>query len=340
MAGGPGPFSARMAPMRPTPLFRPRALSRPNWPDIAPLVDGSPPGRLSARTARLWSLVLRARRVPHRTRAAGGGYTVQVPARFARQAVDEIRLYEQENISPHPSIPLPPVEDRVRPTLAAMLALCAFFVLSRRPWPELGLYPHQFNSLGAGDAGAILFGEPWRLFTALTLHADPAHIASNAVIGGVFLILLSRRLDSGAAWLAAVLAGALGNLLNALVQGPGHSSIGFSTAVFGAAGALAGLKAVSGEASLHSPLKPQSGWLPPVGAALALLACLGTAGENTDIGAHFFGLLAGGGLGMLAGPICARFGYPNEDWGQAANRACGALAGLLLCSAWLLAWWA
>lgn len=324
--------------MRPTPPLRPRALSRPNWPDIGPLVDGRPPGRLSARTARLWSLVLRARRVPHRTRAAGGGYTVQVPARFAHLAVDEIRLYEQENISPHPSIPLPPVEERVRPSLAAMLGLCAFFVLSRRPWPELGLYPQHFNRLGAGDASAILSGELWRLFTALTLHADPAHIASNAVIGGAFLVLLSRRLDSGAAWLAAVLSGALGNLVNAAVQGPGHSSIGFSTAVFGAAGVLAGLKGVSGEAALQSPLNPRRGWLTAVAAGLALLACLGTAGENTDIGAHVFGLLAGLGVGALAGLACARHGYPNEGWGLAFNRACGALAGLLLGGAWLWAW--
>lgn len=324
--------------MRPTPLFRPRALSRPQWPDIAPLVDGRPPGRLTARTARLWSLVLRARRVPHRTRPVGGGYTVQVPARFARQAVDEIRLYEQENISPHPSIPLPPVEERVRPTLVAMLALCAFFVLSRRPWPELGLYPQYFNRLGTGDASAILSGELWRLFTALTLHADPAHIASNAVIGGAFLVLLSRRLDSGAAWLAAILSGALGNLINAVVLGPGHNSIGFSTAVFGAAGVLAGLKGVSGEALPHSPSRPQRGWLTAVAAGLALVACLGTAGENTDIGAHFFGLLAGGGVGALAGLLCARHGYPNDGWGVAFNRACGALAGLLPIGAWLWAW--
>lgn len=319
--------------------LRPRALSRPQWPDLSPLVDGSPPGRLSGRQARLWSLVLRSRRVPHRLRAMGGGYTVQVPGRFVRQAVDEIRLYQQENITPHPSIPLPPVEERTRATLTAMLGLCAFFVLSRRPWPELGLYPHHFSRLGTGDAAAALSGEWWRLFTALTLHADPAHIASNAVIGGAFLVLLSRRLDSGAAWLVAVLSGALGNLINAVVQGPGHHSIGFSTAVFGAAGALAGLKAVSGDQALaHAPVNAQRGWLLPVAAGLALVASLGTAGENTDIGAHFFGLFAGGGLGTGAGLLAARWGYPNEGWGVAFNRACGALAALLLCGAWLWAW--
>lgn len=324
-----------MQPLRP--LLR--TSPRPPWPDLPPLLDGTPAGRLTSQQARLWGLVLRARRVPHRIRSLGGGYTVQVPGRFLRQALDEIRLYQQENVSPHPSIPLPPVEERSQATLAAMLGLCAFFVLTHRPWPELGLYPQHFSRLGNGDAAALLSGQPWRLFTALTLHADPAHIASNAVIGGVFLVLLSRRLDSGAAWLLAVLSGALGNLLNALIQGPDHNSIGFSTAVFGAAGALAGLKAVSGEHALgQQPLTaPKGGWLLPVAAGLALVASLGTAGENTDIGAHFFGLFAGGLLGTGAGLLAQRLGYPNEDWGRAANQACGALALALLCGAWLWA---
>ena len=106
--------------------------SRAPWPDLAPLVDGTPPGRLSQKQAKLWSLVLRARLVPHRVRSMPGGYTIQAPARFAKQAVDEILLYHKENISPHPSIPLPEGQERARPTVAAMLGLCAFFVLTQK----------------------------------------------------------------------------------------------------------------------------------------------------------------------------------------------------------------
>lgn len=323
-----------MLPLRP----RLRTALRPPWPDLSPLVDGQPAGRLPQAQARLWSLVLRARRVPHRVRQLPGGYTVQVPERFLRQAVDEITLYQRENISPHPDIPLPPVEERSRPTVAAMLGLCAFFVLTHRPWPDLGWYPQYWHSVGAGDAGLMLAGQWWRMFTALTLHADPAHVASNAVIGGAFLVLLSRRVGSGAAWLLAVLAGGLGNVLNVLAHGPAHLSVGFSTAVFGAAGALAGLKAVSGENSLAQVHSGARGWLLPVAAGLALLASLGTAGENTDIGAHFFGLLAGGLIALPAGVLAVRHGFLHADWGQAANRACGLLAGLLLAGAWAWGW--
>jgi len=292
---------------------------------------------------QLWSLVLRARRVPHRVRSLPSGYTVQVPPRFVRQAVDEILLYQQENVSPHPSIPLPPAQERARATVAGMLALCAFFAVAHRPWPGLGWYPQYWHAVGVADAAGIMQGQVWRMFTALTLHADPAHIASNAVVGGAFLILLSRRVGSGTAWLVAILAGALGNGVNALVHaalgGPAHLSLGFSTAVFGAAGALAGLKAAGGEGDFRPGTQSAGqGWLPPVAAALALVATLGTAGEDTDLGAHFFGLFAGLALGGALGWAAARKGLPHEWAGGRCNIAAGALAGLLLAGAWACGW--
>lgn len=323
--------------------MRPRAP----WPDLATLVDGSPGGRLSRRQAQLWSLVLRARRVPHRVRSLPAGYGVQVPQRFARQAVEEILLYQQENVSPHPAIPLPPAQERARPTAAAMLALCAFYAITHRPFPGLGWYPQYWRATGVADALGMLHGELWRSLTALTLHADPAHVASNAVVGGAFLILLSRRTGSGFAWLAAILAGALGNVLNALahaavaaaIAGPEHLSLGFSTAVFGAAGALAGLKAAAGDGDLRpGALIHGRGWLTPVAAGLALVATLGTGGEDTDVGAHVFGLFAGLALGGLLGRLALRLGRPDEWADGRANAAAGIAAGLLPVLAWVWGW--
>ncbi len=355
-ANSAAPQNAPPATARPGVAEAAQPTPRAPWPDLAPLVDGSPAGRLPQKQAKLWSLVLRARRVPHRVRSMPGGYSIQVPGRFARQATEEILLYHKENISPHPSIPLADPQERARPTVAGMLALCAFFVLTQRPWPLLGSYPQYWHSVGVADASAMLSGQLWRAATALTLHADPAHVASNAVLGGVFLILLARRVGSGTAWLLAMLAGILGNLLNAgvhaLLGGPGHLSVGFSTAVFGAAGVLAGLKALSGEgdfrAGMHAVragMANQAGaavsprnWLPSVAAGLALLASLGTAGENTDIGAHFFGLLAGLGLGGLAGSLALRLGRPDEWAGGRCNVLCGVLAGLLPVLAWAWGW--
>jgi membrane associated rhomboid family serine protease len=142
-----------------------------------------------------------------------------------------------------------------------------------------------------------------------------------------------------------VLAGTLGNLLNALAHlamNGGHLSVGFSTAVFGAAGALAGLKAASGDGDFRPGAmvgrNMGRGWLPPVAAGLALVASLGTAGDNTDIGAHVFGLLAGLGLGGLAGRMALRLGRPDEWAHGRCNDVCGVAAALIPALAWAWGW--
>src|SRR6185369_4433376 len=110
-----------------------------------------------------------------------------------------------------------------------------------------------------------------------TLHADLTHLLSNVTIGGIFIILLCRELGSGLAWSLLLGSGALGNLVNALVQAPTHRSVGASTAVFGAVGILAAISMVRYRHHL------QRRWFIPVAAGLALLAILGTEGKNTDL---------------------------------------------------------
>ena len=72
--------------------------------------------------------------------------------------------------------------------------------------------------------------------TALGLHADSVHLAGNLVFGLVFGFLAGERLGWGLAWFGMLLAGALGNTLNAFVQAPDHTSVGASTAVFATLG--------------------------------------------------------------------------------------------------------
>jgi rhomboid protease GluP len=105
----------------------------------------------------------------------------------------------------------------------------------------------------------------------------------------VLIHLLCKQLGSGLGWTLLLLSGVLGNLLNILLRGE-HLSVGFSTAVFGAVGLLSGLHMRRGAGF-------GKGLLLPLGAALSLLAFLGTEGERTDLGAHLWGLAAGLGLG-------------------------------------------
>ncbi|HWW01404.1 MAG TPA: rhomboid family intramembrane serine protease [Candidatus Acidoferrum sp.] len=97
----------------------------------------------------------------------------------------------------------------------------------------------DLRSAGLMDSVAASRGQWWRLFTAVWLHADLAHLASNAVIGLVLLGLTMARYGTGAGLLAAYLAGAGGNLVVWLLSPASHLSLGASGMVMGALGLLA-----------------------------------------------------------------------------------------------------
>lgn len=163
----------------------------------------------------------------------------------------------------------------------AMLAF--FFGVARRG---------SFGLDWAGEGAMVSYHvitdlEIWRTVTALTLHLDPAHLASNLFFGIVFVYLLAKESGPGIAWVSTVFAGAAGNFLNAVWQGPVHTSIGASTAVFGAVGVMAALR--------HKWRPPEFSlrYWSPLGGGLMLMAFLGFGGGNTDIGAHVFGFFAG-----------------------------------------------
>lgn len=308
-----------------------RRMFSPVWVDVAPLVgDGQADesGGLGIGRTRTWSLVLSSRRVPHRVQGRGAGATILVPAGFADRAVYEISQYIEENRAEPLPEPAREIEGDHWPTIFAVLLLLAFYAFYNQTFPSLGLYPGYWLEYGVADAGKIMNGQWWRAATALTLHADPAHVLGNALIGGVFLVLVSRRLGAGAALFLTIISGFLGNLVNAWVLGASHLSVGFSTAVFGTAGLLAGLRAASGEG-----LGFRKAFV-PVAAGLGLLATLGSGGENTDLGAHLFGFGVGLALGVGAGLVVRRVGPLGYRTGHVLLAATLALP----VASWILAW--
>ena len=84
---------------------------------------------------------------------------------------------------------------------------------------------------------------------------------------------------------------------------------------------------------LHFRSNLRRSWLLPLAAALGLLALLGASGENTDIGAHLFGFLAGIGLGLVSEFFTQRYGHPSKN----INRGMAFLAASLVLGAWSLA---
>jgi len=180
---------------------------------------------------------------------------------------------------------------------------------------------------GRMHAGSVMAGQWWRTVTALTLHLDAEHLISNLLFGAVFGFLAGRVLGGGVAWLAIVIAGAMGNFLNAVVQAPNHTSIGASTAVFAALGVIVS-HAIRPRASVEQ--KTLMRWSPLIGGVL-LLSLTGIGGERTDVVAHLTGFLAG----LLIGWAGCRF--PNQ-W--LASHKLQSLAGLgtmaIVVSSWII----
>jgi membrane associated rhomboid family serine protease len=285
------------------------------------------PARPSA-LARLQRLILAARRVPC---LEGHNTSLYVPALYERKARRELLAYLTEN-RPSPSPPPLPVLRNAPWVLALLAVLPLWHVFVRRASPGPGFW----RDAGCLDVFRVIHGQEWyRCLTALTLHADAPHMLANTVFACVFMSLLARRAGVGQALLLSLLAGTLGNVCNVLYRPLSHNSLGFSTALFGVVGVLAGMSAVHGAGKGRILL--------PLAAGAGLLASLG-AGDlegRIDYAAHIFGLLAGLGIGALYGKRAFAFrGGADPPDGRAHTRrsvVCALLAAALLVLAWMAA---
>ena len=237
------------------------------------------------------SLVLAAVHIPYQVIDDGIGCALVVPAEFSARAVEELRLYEDENPPARPKVRKRIVyQDALPGVIGYVLVVCAVAWLA-----GYSIFGYNWFTAGRVDGNLIRDGEWWRTFTALTLHSGVRHLLGNLVFGVFFGIFAGRLLGSGVAWLTVVLSAALGNASNTLLLDSTHRSIGASTAVFATLGLLAGYV-------WRGQLMAQDRWstrFGPVIGGLALLMFTGTGDENTDIGAHLLGFVCGFSSGML-----------------------------------------
>jgi len=198
-------------------------------------------------------------------------------------------------------------------SLVWVLLIGAFFGLSEAD-------PH-FKAAGVMDVAAVSRGEWWRLVTAVFLHADVAHLATNSAIGFVLLALALGRYGTGIGALAALLAGVFGNAVVWLLCAAPRTGLGASGMVLGALGLLAAQWFALREA--HPRV-----WLTGLGAGGLLFMLLGSS-PGTDVLAHAGGFVGG----LLLGIVPAH--YPK----LARNGAANLLAGFLFAALTLTAWW-
>ena len=247
---------------------------------------------------------------------------LSVPAAEVEMALAGLAAYEKENTAP--------VQNQNRAddfaSLIAGIVVAGVLILSHAVavrWKEAAPWFDQ----GSAASSRILDGELWRTVTALTLHADLVHLFSNAVAAAIFVTALSSIVGAGLAAALVVLAGACGNLVNALMQGSSHISVGASTAIFGAVGVLGTLGLVRRR---REPTRSRGAWI-PIAAALGLLAMLGTGTGRTDLLAHLFGFFCGALLGVPVGLF-----FPAMP-GQVMQWVCGSATVLVLIYCWTLA---
>ena len=271
------------------------------------------------RDLRTFELVLAARGIESRIDWQAGVWLLLVAPDDLDAGEREIGTFERENVDP-PPVPLPATIDSGNSGVAAYLAVIwTIFAFDAR-----AAFGWDWRASGRLHVDSVMSGEPWRLATALTLHADLGHLVANSVFGSLFGWLAGRFLGSGLAWLCIVAGGVLGNALNALARPANFASIGASTATFAAVGLLAAFMWRSG---YFRRLTWRRGFA-PVFAAIAFFAYTGIGDENTDVLAHLTGLACGFLLGLGVAK------HRLQLVGVAAQRFFGlvALAGVL--AAW------
>lgn len=268
------------------------------------------------------ALVLASQAIPSQVRWTGRHWALSVAAGDLDAARRELDAYAAESRA------LPPERPQPKPP--------------GNPWPGVGLYAglllllallapdlrFGLDWLAAGrmDGQGLRAGDWWRPITALTLHADAAHLLGNLFFGGFFGYSVARYLGGGFGWFLILVAGALGNVANGFLSGADHRSIGASTAVFAALGILSAYCWRHGFPANASRRERFA----PVVAGIGLLAFTGTAGENTDIGAHLTGFVTGFGAGL----VVARTGFPLT---RRVQHVFAAAAITAVAAAWLAA---
>jgi membrane associated rhomboid family serine protease len=250
--------------------------------------------------------------------ADGAEFVLLADAADVPAALDHLRKYEVESRA-RPAAPPPPA--RLHPgawlgSLVYALVLIGVTLAISNGWWRLDAF-----EAGTLDAGRVQAGQWWRVWTALTLHLDGAHLAANTAAGMWFGYLAGRLVGTGNAWLLIVAGAGFANWIEASLGPVTHRSVGASTAVFTALGLLS---AYSWRTRFSYPQRWASRWGPLI-AGVILLSWTGTGaesvngesggGQTVDVVAHALGFAVGAGLGAVAAvPTVSRMLARVPQW--------------------------
>jgi membrane associated rhomboid family serine protease len=275
---------------------------------------------LTSEQADLCGLILSSSGIAYTVARTGDRWEIWVRQKDGDRAISKIKEYFRENPEGSTHRFVPP--HRLTRTYTGIYAAFGLMLLHWMIYYH-NVKPTFVDSFGA-NTRLILEGETFRAVTALMLHSDLLHLMGNMVGIAIFGTAVCSITRPGLGWLLILFSGILGNMVNAALRGPGHLSIGASTAVFGAIGILS---AIQFWRKFKEPGQRLRAWLPLAG-GIALLAILGTGGGRTDLMAHLLGLAAGLLLGSGYGILIQQ---PIQDKYQ---KLCWCVTVLVLMVAW------
>jgi rhomboid protease GluP len=246
----------------------------------------------SRRQAMDWSLVLASQgieaiieRSPERER-----WLLLVRPEELQRAQDSIRQYRVENRGWSWRQELPGADLELH---WGAIVFCVILALAH------SLATYQLPSLrehGVMDSIQVHAGQWWRLFTAIFLHDDLAHLAANVTFGILVLGLSMARFGAGLTLISTLFAGAAGNLAGLALRHDAYTGLGASGMMMGALGMLA----IHSTSLFRTSPKAARYILSGVSAGLLIFVLFG-ANPHSDVLAHLGGFLAG----LLSGGILA-----------------------------------
>jgi len=141
----------------------------------------------------------------------------------------------------------------------------------------------------------ILYGEAWRLFSAMFLHGNLLHVTMN-MLSLWFVGRVVEHWFSKLAYLAIYFAsGVIGGLISIYFH-PNTVAIGASGAIFGIFGAMGGFVLVN-----RNRLASFEEFIKQFGVILLLNLLIGVVFESVDLSAHIGGLIVGFVGGLMVG---------------------------------------
>jgi len=259
---------------------------------------------LSGKKTDLIILILTSQNIETRVERNNKLFDILVDHADMEKALSIVETYYKENKffrlkQQLQEIPISSFKSYTAFSIMGLLWLIHAFCL------QYHIHEHMILKYGA-SALFILQGETYRAVTALLLHSDARHLAGNMagmLIFGAPVITLS---GFGVGPFMLLVAGTLGNLINAHLYKTAHLSIGASTAIMGAAGLLVAFQ-------ITQKAKPfRLNNLMPIFAGVVLIAMF-SQGENTDVWAHVFGFFSGLGSGIIFFPLNRMLQFPKKN---------------------------